>query len=222
MSDPDADMVMTVLSASPNRDEPGALLRAAKAYAALKSSRERDQRDRATNTERSTNRMTAVKLKGTWSKNERDSNGLEAISSDLVKNEFSRYLVVGMVEQHKVTKEPGEAPIPTARFVAIEVGQGDDEELLKQILDRARKARGLGQVPDDLFSVSREDFNYDGPAPAMPGQEPIDGIDSEPETRLGPDGPHEVAPPSAEEELAEREEAKAAGVPAAEFKAGAE
>lgn len=39
--DPDARMVMTVLLASPNRDAPGALLSAAKAYAALVSSRER-------------------------------------------------------------------------------------------------------------------------------------------------------------------------------------
>jgi hypothetical protein len=43
----DADMVMTVLLASPNRDAPGALLAAAKAYAALKSSREREERSRA-------------------------------------------------------------------------------------------------------------------------------------------------------------------------------
>lgn len=39
--DPDARMVMAVLLASPNRDAPGALPAAAKAYAALVSSRER-------------------------------------------------------------------------------------------------------------------------------------------------------------------------------------
>jgi hypothetical protein len=44
----DADMVMSVLLASPRRDEPGALLAAAKAYQALKSSRERAVRSRAT------------------------------------------------------------------------------------------------------------------------------------------------------------------------------
>lgn len=50
-TDPDADMVMGVLLASPRRDEPGVLLAAAKAYQALKSSREREERYRATNTE---------------------------------------------------------------------------------------------------------------------------------------------------------------------------
>lgn len=165
--------------------------------------------------------MTAVKLKGTWSKNERDSNGLEAISGDLVKNEFTRYLVVGMVEQHKVTKEPGEAPIPTARFVAIEVARDADEALARDMLDRARKARGLGQVAEDLFSIKPEDFNFDGPTPAadLPGQQELP-LGGEAETRLGPDGEHEVPEPSGEEILAAREEAKAAGVPAAEFSGG--
>jgi hypothetical protein len=44
--DPDAVMVMTVLLASPNRDDPASLLAAARAYAALKSSRERAARRR--------------------------------------------------------------------------------------------------------------------------------------------------------------------------------
>ncbi|MCW2768512.1 MAG: hypothetical protein JWO11_4471 [Nocardioides sp.] len=144
--------------------------------------------------------MTAVKLKGTFSKTERDSNGLEGISHDLVKNEFSRYLVVGMVEQHKVTKEPGEAPIPTARFVAIEVARGDDEEVARALLDRARKGRGLGNIADTLFTAAREDFDFDGPQPEIEGQQ---------ELRLGADGEHEVPPPSGEELMAERAEAKA-------------
>ena len=146
--------------------------------------------------------MTAVKLKGTFSKTERDSNGLEGISGDLVKNEFSRYLVVGMVEQHKVTKEPGEAPIPTARFVAIEVARGDDEETARLILDRARKGRGLGNIADTLFTASPAEFDFDGPQPEIEGQQ---------ELRLGPDGEHVVPPPSAEELQAERAEAKAKG-----------
>ena len=40
------------------------------------------------------------------------------------------------------------------------------------------------------------------------------------ETRMGPDGEHEVPPPSAEEVAAELAEQRAAGVPAAEFSAG--
>lgn len=148
--------------------------------------------------------MTAVKLKGTFSKNERDSNGLEDISTDLVKNEFSRYLVVGMVEQHKVTKEPGEAPIPTVRFVALEVAQGDDEAIVRGLLDRGRKGRGLADLADTLFSTPPDEFDFDGDSSAsteVPGQE---------ELRMGPDGEHQVPPPSGEELAAERAETKAA------------
>ena len=45
--DPDAEMVMAVLLASPRRDEPGMLLSAAKAYEALRRSREREAKRRA-------------------------------------------------------------------------------------------------------------------------------------------------------------------------------
>lgn len=159
--------------------------------------------------------MTAVKLKGTFSKTERDSNGLEDISNDLVKNEFTRYLVVGMVEQHKVTKEPGEAPIPTARFVAIEVARGEDEEAARDILDRARKSRGLGNIADTLFSTSRDDFDFDGPQPELDGQAELNFDGGEGGSRrLGPDGEHDVPPPTGEEIMAERAEAKAKGKPA--------
>jgi hypothetical protein len=39
--DPDARLIMDVLLASPNRDEPGTLLAAAKAYEAIRSARDR-------------------------------------------------------------------------------------------------------------------------------------------------------------------------------------
>lgn len=39
--DPDAQLIMDVLLASPGRDEPGALLAAAKAYEAVRSARDR-------------------------------------------------------------------------------------------------------------------------------------------------------------------------------------
>ncbi|BCJ45347.1 hypothetical protein GCM10010168_86160 [Actinoplanes ianthinogenes] len=162
--------------------------------------------------------MTAVKLKGTFSKNERDSNGLEDIAPDLVKNEFGRYVVVGIVEQHKVTKEPGEAPIPTARFVAIEVARDADEAMARGILDRARKSRGLADLADTLFNAPRESYDFDG---GEGGRAPAE-LDGQMEMRLGPDGEHQVPEASGEEILAEREEAKAAGVPAAEFSGGTE
>lgn len=165
--------------------------------------------------------MTAVKFKGTVSKNESENNGLEAVADRLVKNEFGRHVIVGIVELHKITKDPGETPVPTVRFFAVEPVDGDDELLAKELLDRARKARGMGNIVDSLFDAKPEDFNYDGPAgrsTEVEGQMEL----GTGETRLGPDGPHEVAEKSVEEELAEREEAKASAVLAAKFSGGAE
>ena len=160
--------------------------------------------------------MPAVKFKGTVSKNESENNGLEEIANSLVKNEFARHVVVGIVELHKVTKDPGEPPIPTVRFFAVEPVDGDDEITVKQLLDKARKQRGLGNIADTLFDSKPSDFDFDGPAT---GRTEIEGQMelSTGETRMGPDGEHEVPPPSAEEIAAELAEAKAAGVPAAEF-----
>lgn len=160
--------------------------------------------------------MPAVKIKGTFSKNERSDNGLEDIANDLVRNEFARHTVIGIVELHKVTKEPGEAPIPTVRFLAVEPVDGDDEVAVKAILDAVRKGRGLPNLADTLFSA-KPDFDYDDPKPApeMPGQMEI---------RLSKDGEHEVPEPSGEELQAELDERRAArdGVPAATFSGGAE
>jgi hypothetical protein len=144
--------------------------------------------------------LSAVSIKGTFSKTERSDNGLERISKDLVVNEFARHVVVGIVELHKVTKQPGEAPIPTVRFLAIEPVEGDDDVTVRAVLDRARRERGLGDIGDTLFDVPAEGFDFDGPA----------GGEVEGQMRLTGDGPREVPEPSGEEIIAEREEQKAA------------
>lgn len=166
--------------------------------------------------------MPAVKFKGTVSKNESENNGLEEIAHRLVKNEFARHVIIGIVELHKVTKDPGEPPVPTVRFFAVEPVDGDDEIVAKELLDRARKARGMGNIADTLFEATPEDFDYDGPgtrSTEVEGQMEL----GTGETRLGPDGPREVPPPSAEEIAAELAEAKVRGeIPAAKFSSEAE
>ncbi len=229
--DPDAVMVMGVLLASPNRDQPGALLAAAKAYAALKSSREREQRARPTNTERSTTSMTSditVNLSGTWSAKQRENNGLDLVAGYIRRqwkagHQVPRVPVVGYIEYHN-WHEPISGQVLVVSVPVIEPAfeaDGSDPNgagaQLMQILDDLRKQRGKGnvnEVPSRAGEMAGQmGFDFDGP-----GEE--EG-EEEAETRLGPDGPREVPPPSAEEELAERAEAKAAGVPAAEFSGGA-
>lgn len=95
----------------------------------------------------------AVNISGTFKKDSRPSNGLESIADALIKDELARHVVVGIVELHHVDKDPGEAPRPTVRFVAIEPVTDDAEEQVRQILNQARNARGLNIVPESLFDM---------------------------------------------------------------------
>jgi hypothetical protein len=161
--------------------------------------------------------MTTVTLRGTFSKDERPSNGLEAIADDLLKDQFATHYVVGIVQFAGSNRPgPGEHEVPAVKFLGIEPLTADAAEQAKQILDQARKERGLGRMEDSIPAADPALFDFDGDGHPS--------ISEEAETRLGPDGPHEVPPPSAEEILAARAEraataAKAVVVAAAEAKA---
>lgn len=99
----------------------------------------------------------AVNISGTFKKDTRPDNGLEAIAEQLVKDELAHHVVIGIVELHKVVKEPGEAPRPTVRFVAIEPLEGDAADQGRQMLNQARTGRGRQVVPEDLFNMPRDD-----------------------------------------------------------------
>jgi hypothetical protein len=107
--------------------------------------------------------MTAVNISGTFKKDSRTDNGLEAISDALVKDELARHVVVGIIELHKFTKEPGEAPRPVVHFVAIEPIDGQDGVILLDILNKARKTRHLGLVGETLFDHNGGEAGADEP-----------------------------------------------------------
>lgn len=156
--------------------------------------------------------MTAVTIRPTFSKDTRPSNGLEAIADDLIADKHEVHYVVGIVTWAGGSIDLDGAITPAVKFLGIEPLTGDLAESAKTLLDSARKARGLGRMDDNLPPREEALFDFDGDGhPTIPA-----------ETRMGPDGEHEVPPPSAEEILAEREEAKAAGIPAAEFSGGTE
>lgn len=156
--------------------------------------------------------MTTVNLSGTWSEKQRPNNGLERVAGYVHGNRLARIPVVGYIEFHQYT-EKLTGNVLTVSIPAIEPalnGDGTDPtgagEQIFQILDQLRKAHGKVSVADTLFSVPQEAFDFDG--------DQGDGeMEGQQEIRLGPDGPHEVPPPSAEEVLAEREETKTKGKP---------
>ena len=116
--------------------------------------------------------MSAVNISGTFKKDRRPDNGLEAIANDLVKNEFARYTVVGIVELHKVVKEPGEEPRPTVHFVALEVLDGDAADVAQTYLNDARRDRDQGPLSGTLFD---SDPDRDGEAGESEGDGELPG-----------------------------------------------
>jgi len=158
--------------------------------------------------------MTTVNLSGTWSEKQRPNNGLERVATYVHGNRLARIPIVGYVEFHQYT-EKLTGHVLTVSIPAIEpafAADGTDPtgagEQIWQILDQLRKANGKGSVADTLFSVARDGFDFEDPDGPEGDDEELQG-----QMRLGPDGPHEVPPPSGEELLAEHTEKKAKGKP---------
>jgi hypothetical protein len=165
-----------------------------------------------------------VNISGTFSEKQRPNNGLERVAEFLHANRITQIPVVALVEWHAHGETKTGEKLAVS-ITAIEPGfeaDGSDPDgigrQIRDLLDQLRKRQGLGSVEDTLFSAPRDGFDFDGPAAGGPAE--LDG--QEPLIRTGPDGEFEVPEASAEELLAEREEAAAAGVPAASFSGGDE
>lgn len=145
---------------------------------------------------------TPVTISGTFSKDSRPSNGLEEISAELIKDQLGLHYVVGVVQFAGASVPgPNEPLVPRVKFLGIEPLKGDAAEDAKRILDEARKGRGLGRMEESISAADPVLFDFDGPETGEPR--------AVGEVRLTGDGPREVPPPSGEEVLAERAEAKA-------------
>ncbi|WIM97819.1 hypothetical protein ACTOB_001373 [Actinoplanes oblitus] len=165
-----------------------------------------------------------VNISGTFSEKHRPDNGLERVADFMDANRITQVPVVAIVEWH-ANGENQKGKKMAVSIKAIEPGiegDGSDPEgtgqQIRDLLDQLRKRQGLGSIEDTLFSAPREAYDFDGETGEGGSRE----LDGQLEMRLGPDGEHQVPEASAEELLAEREEAKAVGVPAAEFSGGAE
>jgi len=164
-----------------------------------------------------------VNISGTFSEKQRPNNGLERVAEFLHENRITQVPVVALVEWHAHGETKTGEKLAVS-ITAIEPGfeaDGSDPDgigrQIRDLLDQLRKRQGLGSVEDTLFSAARETggFDFDGPGGGeLDGQEPL--------IRTGPDGEFVVPEASGEELLAEAEEARAAGVPTAEFSGGAE
>jgi hypothetical protein len=147
-----------------------------------------------------------VNLKGTFSKDQRPNNGLDAIAEALNRNRLRRIAVVGIIAYHAHHEAVGRPESITVEFEAIEATDGDADEQVRQILDQQRKARGLGQVELTLFdespaggSTSAGDAGRDPTAGPWPGDAEFvapPSVVAAGDAVAGADGPEDDGPTS--------------------------
>ena len=162
----------------------------------------------------SDNATIVVNVMGTFSEKNRPNNGLERIARYLNENRLSHIPIVAEIGFHK-NSETLDGHVLTIKLLATEPGvepDGSDPhgygKQIRDLLDQIRKQAGKSSFEETLFSMPRDGdgFDFDGAEEDKPAEE----MDGQAELRLGPDGPREVPPASAEELMAGRAEAQAA------------
>lgn len=92
-----------------------------------------------------------VNISGTFAKDKRPDNGLDSISEKLNDNRLTTVMVVGLIRFHAHHEVLGRPETLSVKFEAIEPLSGKDDSTARKLLDKARQARGLGQVELTLF-----------------------------------------------------------------------
>lgn len=122
----------------------------------------------------------AVKISGSFKKDERPLNGLSAIAKDLIDSPYDEHYIIAKVSCLRIAEdiEDGGTKTPTVKLKHIEVMlTRKDEADARKIFERAAKAR-LGELPQQtLFDDKAEDKTdgepgEDASAEGDPGGEP--------------------------------------------------
>lgn len=111
-----------------------------------------------------------VNISGTIGKDKRADSGLDEIGDKMRADELARYVVVGIVEYHGYHRLKGKPESLTVAFAAIEPLFGEDDHAARLMLDKARRARGVGPTELTLF----DDPGADADAAANTGPWPGD------------------------------------------------
>lgn len=118
----------------------------------------------------------AIKISGSYKKDERAYNGLEAIAKDLIEEPHTEHYIIAKVGCLRIAEEieDGGSKTVTVKLKHIEVMLSNkDETDAKKIFERAAKAR-LGEVPQQTLFEDHADVDAEGEA-GEPGDEGTDG-----------------------------------------------
>jgi hypothetical protein len=134
-----------------------------------------------------------VNISGTMAKDKRADSGLDDIGDKMNVNRLQRMVVVGIIEYHGHHEVVGQPETVSVRFAAIEPLEGKDDVIARNLLDKARRGRGLGSTELTLFDAA-DGGDDDGPWPGDPDfMPPGASSDTEP-----PADPPAADPPAAE------------------------
>lgn len=141
--------------------------------------------------------MTAVKLQGTFKKDQREFNGLEAIADELIAHPHKRYVIVALVEcvGYDVDFADGGTKTPKVRLVAVEAMEGDHAATAQKYLDESYNGRtGKTAPPPTLFDDSdpEDEAEDQGDEPGQPAV--ADGAPEADGAGNWPGDPEYVAP----------------------------
>lgn len=95
-----------------------------------------------------------VKISGTMTKDTEPDNGLDGeVGDKLHANPLARIPITGLIELHGYHRVKGKPEYISIRFLAIEAALGEHEITVRNMLDEAREARGLGPTSLTLFDT---------------------------------------------------------------------
>lgn len=109
----------------------------------------------------------SVDIKAQFKKADRELNGLEAISKELIDDPLKRHVVIGVVEVARVVTdyEEGSGVTPVVKFLQIEPMRDSAIEQARELLAAAFNARTGQAVQESLFDHKPE------PEPAGDGDQ---------------------------------------------------
>jgi hypothetical protein len=98
-----------------------------------------------------------VIISGTIGKDKRPDFGLDDIGDKVNSNRLNRVVVVGIMEYHGHHELVGRPESVSMAFVALEPVGEEDDHGVRLLIDKYRKARGIGPTELTLFDAAEVD-----------------------------------------------------------------
>lgn len=123
--------------------------------------------------------MGGVSITARFGKDDREMDGLAAISDELIAAPMERRVVIGVIEVKRITTDYADdgAQTPAVKFVNIEALDGDDAAHARELMNKAFRRR-TGRTDDPHPTLFEDDYDGDdGPERYVGDPDTDDGTD---------------------------------------------